>query len=219
MLTPSGVLRVSELNLHVYLYKLNCSDTICVECPIQLCHSPGTHDRAPRPRCPSFRDAMPRKNTKNLVLDAVIEDDREALRTSLARCRRVHATLGCEPAQLCVVDDRLECLKILHAAGASMEDAFSLAALHGRLDACKWFAFETREPFPIEFQFAEYDDPATDAWVKQITLRQGSVTLKTIPEDLLAVVDDPRVNDGARVLVGALVKKYWSRGELMTRGA
>ena len=45
------------------------------------------------------------------------------------------------------------------------------------------------------------------------------MTLKTIAEDLLAVVDDPRVNDGARVLVGALVKKYWSRGELMTRGA
>ena len=159
---------------------------------------------------------MPRKNTKNLVLDAVIEDDRED--TDLTRpvpTRPRDARLRARAVVRRRRSSRVS--QDLHAAGASMEDAFSLAALHGRLDGVR-FAFETREPSRSS-QFAEYDDPATDAWVKQITLRQGSVTLKTIAEDLLAVVDDPRVNDGARVLVGALVKKYWSRGELMTRGA
>ena len=120
----------------------------------------------------------------------------------LARCRRVHATLGCEPAQLCVVDDRLECLKILHAAGASMEDAFARGVTH----VC-WWVVRVRDAraIPDRVSSAEYDDPATDAGETD-HLRQGSVTLKTIAEDLLAVVDDPRVNDGARVLVGALVK-------------
>ena len=85
---------------------------------------------------------------------------------------------------------------MIHSIGTTVRSAAYLFGVEGETGE---FAFETREPFPIEFQFAEYDDPATDAWVKQMTLRQGSVTLKTIAEDLLAVVDDPRVNDDAQL--------------------
>lgn len=142
--------------------------------------------------------------------------DHKKLKDILDRCRNV-SSIDNAPALSCAEDNDVAGLKILYAAGVTVEDAFSVAALHGSLDVCKWFAFETEEKFPIEFQFADYPEhPEIDAWVKQVTLRAGSVSLKSIAKDLCAVMDDPSVNDGARVLLGKLVKQYWAKGEILS---
>lgn len=158
---------------------------------------------------------MPRQNINTLVLDAVCANDSNTLKKLLDGCRNVQ-NIGKEAVQMCAMDNHLECLKILYAAGACMEDAFSLAALHGHLDMCKWFAFDTEEKFPVEFAFLNYPDhPEIDEWVKQVTLRGGAITLKSIARDLYEVSEDPSVNDGARVLLGQLITKYWSKNELL----
>jgi len=160
---------------------------------------------------------MSRQNINSLVLDAVITHDYVKLKKLLDGCRNV-STIDKSPAIAFAEENDVTGLKILHAAGVTTEDAFSVAAIHGSLDVCKWFAFETEEQFPLEFQFAEYPEhPDVDAWVKQITLRGGSVTLKSIAKDLCGVMDDPSVNDGARFLLGKLVKRYWAKSEIMSR--
>jgi len=153
---------------------------------------------------------MTRISVSERIYSAIESDNMEELKNILhGRKRRITWDM----VHLATIDGRLEALKLFRELGTSMGDAFSVAAVHGHFHICKWFAYETDEKFPIEFQFETYDNEEVNAWVQHITMRDEQ-NHRTVARDLLHLAEDPIMNSGQKKLICDLAQKYWPKYSL-----